>query len=34
MKYYLPIASELEKIGYPRCKKWKIIENTEIESDL
>jgi predicted transcriptional regulator of viral defense system len=34
MKYYIPIASEIEKSGYPRCKKWKIIENTDIESDL
>lgn len=34
MKYYIPIASEIEKMGYPRSKRWKIIENTEIESDL
>ena len=34
MKYYIPIASEIEKMGCPRCKEWKIIENTEIESDL
>jgi len=31
---YVPLASELPKAGYPRCKKWKIIENTDIESDL
>lgn len=31
---YLPLASEVSKTGCPRCKKWKIIENTEIESDL
>jgi hypothetical protein len=31
---YLPLASEIPKIGYPRCKKWRIIENSEIESDL
>ncbi len=31
---YLPLASEISKTGYPRCKKWRIIENTEIESDL
>lgn len=31
---YIPLASELPKTGYPRCKKWKIIENTDIESDL
>jgi predicted transcriptional regulator of viral defense system len=34
MKYYIPIASEIGKPGYPRCKKWKIIVNTDIESDL
>ena len=33
-KYHIPLASEISKTGYPRCKKWKIIENTEIESDL
>lgn len=31
---YLPLASELSKTGCPRCKKWRIIENLEIESDL
>ena len=31
---YLPLASEIPKTGYPRCKKWRIIENSEIESDL
>jgi len=31
---YLPLASEIPKTGYPRCKKWRIIENTDIESDL
>jgi len=30
----LPLASEISKIGYSRCKKWRIIENSEIESDL
>jgi len=34
MKAYIPLASELPKTGFPRIKKWKIIENTEIESDL
>ena len=33
-KEYLPLAPEVSKVGYPRCKKWRIIENTEIESDL
>lgn len=31
---YLPLASEIPSLGYPRCKRWRIIENTEIESDL
>lgn len=31
---YLPLASEISKTGHTKCKKWKIIENTEIESDL
>lgn len=31
---YLPLASEISKAGYSRCKKWRIIENAEIESDL
>lgn len=31
---YLPLASEISKVGYPRCEKWRIIENSEIESDL
>jgi len=30
---YLPLASEISKTGYPRCKKWRIIANAEIESD-
>ena len=33
-KKYLPLASEIPKTGYPRCKKWRIVVNTEIESDL
>ena len=31
---YLPLASERPTTGYPRCKKWRVIKNTEIESDL
>ena len=34
MKYYIPIVPGIGKAGYPRCKKWKIIENADIESDL
>lgn len=33
-KKYLPLASEISKKDYPRCSRWKIIENTSIESDL
>lgn len=33
-KVFIPLASELPKSGYPRIKKWKIIANTDIESDL
>lgn len=31
---YQPLASEIAKVGYPKCKKWKIIENTDVEGDL
>jgi len=31
---YLPLASEIPKSGYARSKKWRIIENSPIESDL
>lgn len=31
---YLPLVPEIPKTGYPRCKKWRIIENAGIESDL
>lgn len=31
--FYIPITNELESAGYPRNKKWKIIENTSVESD-
>ncbi len=31
---YTPLASEISANGYSRCKKWMIIENTTIESDL
>ena len=29
---YLPLASEIPKTGYSRCKKWRIIENWRKES--
>lgn len=31
---YTPLASAIPRVGYSRCKKWKIIENTDFESDL
>ena len=34
MKAFIPLASEISRVGYPRLKKWMIIENTDIESDL
>ncbi|MDX1902051.1 MAG: type IV toxin-antitoxin system AbiEi family antitoxin [Gammaproteobacteria bacterium] len=34
VRTYTPLASAISRIGYPRCKKWKIIENTDFESDL
>lgn len=34
VKLYTPLASDISRIGYPRCRKWKIIENTDFESDL
>jgi predicted transcriptional regulator of viral defense system len=33
-KRYIPLASELSSEGFQRNKKWHIIENTTIESDL
>lgn len=34
VKSYIPLASAISRIGHPRCRKWKIIENTDFESDL
>lgn len=34
VKSYTPLASAISRVGYPRCRKWKIIENTDFESDL
>ena len=34
MKRYMPLAANISGTGYPRCKKWKIIKNIKIESDL
>lgn len=31
---YQRLVSEIAKTGYPKCKKWRIIENSEIESDV
>lgn len=32
-KYYTPLGLSLPRVGYSRCRKWKIIENTDFESD-
>lgn len=34
VKSYTPLASAISRTGHLRCKKWKIIENTDFESDL
>lgn len=34
VKSYTPLTSAISRTGHPRCKKWKIIENTDFESDL
>ena len=34
MKVFVPLASEIPRSGFPRVKKWMIIANTTIESDL
>lgn len=31
---YMPLAPEIPSAGYPYSKKWMIIENTDIESDI
>lgn len=33
-KKFVALAPEIQIEGYPKCKKWMIIENTSIESDL
>jgi predicted transcriptional regulator of viral defense system len=33
-KSYTPLAPNISKIGHSRCRKWKIIKNTDFESDL
>jgi predicted transcriptional regulator of viral defense system len=33
-QFYIPLASELPIVGSSYCKRWMIIENTKIESDL
>jgi hypothetical protein len=34
MKLYVPMEPGIDRKGYPRNKKWKIIENVKIESDI
>jgi predicted transcriptional regulator of viral defense system len=31
---YVALVPYISRIGHPKCKKWKIIENTDFESDL
>lgn len=31
---YVSLVPYFSKTGHPRCKKWKIVENTDFESDL
>ena len=31
---FVSLVPYISKTGHPRCKKWKIIENTDFESDL
>lgn len=31
---FMPLAPEIPSAGFPRSKKWMIIENTDIESDV
>ena len=31
---YVSLVPYISRTGYPKCKKWKIIENTDFESDL
>lgn len=34
IKSYVPLIPAISRTGYPRSEKWKIIENTDFESDL
>jgi len=34
IKVFIPLAPEMPRINFPHSKKWMIIENTSIESDL
>ncbi len=31
---YLPLSSDITKTGFSRCRKWRIVINAKIESDL
>ena len=31
---YVALVPYISRTGHPKCKKWKIIENTDFESDL
>lgn len=34
MQAYVPLSPNMPRVGCNRCEKWKIIENTDFESDL
>lgn len=31
---YVSLVPYISRTGHPKCEKWKIIENTDFESDL
>ena len=31
---FVSLVPYITRVGYPKCEKWKIIVNTDVESDL
>ena len=31
---YVALVPYISRTGHPKCEKWKVIENTDFESDL
>jgi hypothetical protein len=31
---FVSLVPYIPRKGYPKCRKWKVIENTDFESDL